>query len=110
MDQNMYEYEIVEMAASLGEADRRKFMTVLQSQSKNPVVMYGCNIWLGWFGIDRFMLGNFLLGFLKLITFGGLGLWVVIDCFSIGRRTREKNIEIAQYIYDSLLERQSAKD
>ena len=33
----------------------------------------------GIYGIDRMYLGKWLTGLLKLLTFGGFGLWLVID-------------------------------
>jgi TM2 domain-containing membrane protein YozV len=34
---------------------------------------------LGWLGVDRFYLGYIGLGVIKLLTFGGFGVWAVID-------------------------------
>ena len=36
-------------------------------------------IFVGALGIDRFYSGSILLGVLKLVTLGGLGLWWLID-------------------------------
>ena len=41
------------------------------------------SILLGSLGVDRFYLGYTLLGILKLITFGGFGIWWLIDVIMI---------------------------
>ena len=33
----------------------------------------------GYLGLDRFYQGEVALGVIKLITFGGLGVWYIID-------------------------------
>ena len=43
------------------------------------------SIFLGELGIDRFYLGYMGLGFLKLITAGGVGIWWIIDIITIAR-------------------------
>lgn len=41
---------------------------------------------LGGIGIDRFYLGKYITGILKLITFGGLGIWSLIDIVLVATR------------------------
>ena len=38
---------------------------------------------IGNLGADRFYLGYFWLGMLKLLTFGGCCVWTTIDCYLI---------------------------
>jgi TM2 domain-containing membrane protein YozV len=38
----------------------------------------------GYFGLDRFYLGQTGLGIAKLLTFGGCGLWALYDSLMIG--------------------------
>ncbi|MEP3889885.1 MAG: TM2 domain-containing protein [Hellea sp.] len=99
MDRLIYDRNLMEMAASLEESDRRKFIDIVQRETQNPVELFGWNMWLGFFGIDRFIVGDVGLGILKLITFGGMGIWQIVDCFLIGNRTRTKNWEKILDIY-----------
>jgi TM2 domain-containing membrane protein YozV len=43
------------------------------------------SIFLGIFGADRFYVGRFELGALKLLTFGGYFIWWVIDVILLCR-------------------------
>jgi TM2 domain-containing membrane protein YozV len=51
---------------------------------KSQAVAFVLSWLLGYFGIDRFYLGYVGLGLLKLLTFGGCGIWALIDHLIIG--------------------------
>jgi hypothetical protein len=49
-------------------------------------------MFFGIFGVDRFYLGYFRTGILKLLTLGGLGVWAVVDLlFLLANRRRDRN-------------------
>ncbi|MDO5088487.1 MAG: TM2 domain-containing protein [Leptotrichiaceae bacterium] len=67
----------------------------LQSISlKNASTMTLISVFLGQWGIDRFMLGEIGLGILKLLTCGACGVWTVIDWFLISKKTKEYNFKL----------------
>ncbi|MBP5257506.1 MAG: TM2 domain-containing protein [Prevotella sp.] len=61
------------------------------SQLKDPTTMLIISIFLGGWGVDRFMLGDTGLGIGKLLTGGGCGIWAIIDWFMIQDATKQKN-------------------
>ena len=92
----MYAYfnptDIPLIKSSLEKIDNEELIIFQSLDFKSPTVAIVLSILLGCFGIDRFYIGNILLGVLKLITFGGLGIWTIIDWFFIIDATRKSNL------------------
>jgi hypothetical protein len=62
-----------------------------QTSHKSFLTTWLLSLLLGFFGVDRFYLGKVGTGILKLITFGGFGIWALIDLILVlANRTRDK--------------------
>lgn len=58
---------------------------------KDPTVYTILSIFLGGYGVDRFMLGDVGMGVLKLLTGGVCGILWLYDIFTIQKRAMEEN-------------------
>lgn len=75
----------VSAPAQTGAAAERK--------QKNWVLVLIMSIFFGTLGVDRFIMGHVGWGILKLITFGGFGIWWLIDLILIAMKHEFKRIE-----------------
>ena len=59
----------------------------------NWVLTLIMSILFGHLGVDRFIMGKIGTGVLKLITFGGLGIWWLIDLILIAVKHKYEDVE-----------------
>ncbi|UTD04991.1 TM2 domain-containing protein [Treponema denticola] len=71
--------------------DDSRYATISSVEMKDPTTMLLISIFLGEFGVDRFMLGNTGMGILKLLTAGLCGVLWLIDLIQISGKTKEYN-------------------
>jgi len=64
----------------------------MQPRKVNWVVTLILSFFFGSLGVDRFYMGKVGTGILKLITFGGFGLWWLIDLILIAAHYQFKGI------------------
>lgn len=102
MNRRAYQQELMQIVTSIPESRRAEYLQIFLEKEKNPVVAFGWNAFLGYFGADRFYNGQALLGVIKLLTFGGLGLWVLVDCFLAPGIARDQSIQAARSLRDSM--------
>lgn len=80
------------MRNQLEKVEDNKLMVIQSIDYKDPTTLLIVSIFLGHLGVDRFMLGQTGLGLAKLFTCGGLGIWTLIDWFTVVDRTKEMNL------------------
>lgn len=71
-------------------ADDDIFEIIYNMKLKKPSTA----VLLGFLCLDRFMFKQGVLGVIKLLTYGGLGIWWLIDIFTASKRAKEYNFSI----------------
>lgn len=75
------------------EMDKDAFDSILTVNLKSVQTTLLVSIFLGNLGIDRFMIGDIGMGFLKLLTCGLCGILWLYDLFTISSRVKTINFE-----------------
>lgn len=82
---------ITQIKNKLSSLDNERLIMATSMEYKKPMIMLLVSIFLGYLGIDRFLLGHTSYGIIKLLTGGGCGIWWLIDLFKITSMTKEDN-------------------
>jgi len=80
------------------DAQKILFTSRYNGEKKDRTLALILSIFLGELGVDRFYAGDIRIGFGKLLTLGGLGLWWLIDIFLIMGRIDAINNKVANQI------------
>ena len=75
----------------MAQCDDSRFAMIASVKLKNPKNMLLVSIFLGGYGIDRFMLGDIAMGALKFFTAGLFCILWIADIFTIQNKTKELN-------------------
>ena len=90
----------VRLEDELLAADENKTYDIKHAELVNPTKIMMVSYFVGFLGIDRFMLGDNAMGALKLFTLGGFGILTFVDWFTLGSNLKEKNYKIIKKIIE----------
>ena len=68
-----------------------RFPILSSVELKDPTTLLLVSIFLGYLGVDRFMIGDVGMGVLKLLTAGVCGILAIYDWCTISNKVRELN-------------------
>ena len=83
--------KIMYLKEKLYNLDDYKFSLLSTIELKDPTTLLLISLFLGGFGVDRFMLKETGMGVLKLLTGGLCGILALVDLFTIQKKTKDLN-------------------
>lgn len=79
---------------ALAAADEGKAEAVLGAKLHGTLSVVLLSVFLGWLGVDRFVIGDVRPGVCKLLFWWlTLGIWPLIDIFFCYKKAKQKNFE-----------------
>ncbi len=86
------EEKVILFRNRLREAPESAYDGIITAKLKKPTHILLFSIFLGWLGVDRFVLGDTGLGVAKvLLCWATCGIWWLVDLFIVSNRAKEKN-------------------
>lgn len=85
-------HSIQRLHQNLLAADENTSQLLASTSLKRPDTALLLSILTGSLGIDRFYVGDTMLGVVKLVTAGGCGIWWLLDLFFIRAAARQNNL------------------
>lgn len=90
------EREIGKIREYLMSLDKNQMNVIEGLSFQTPMTVWIVSFFLGYLGIDRFIIGDTMMGILKLLTGGLCGIMWLVDLFLITGKTREANFKKLQ--------------
>lgn len=86
-------YDLVVIKKQLESLTPEQIQLLASGDYLDPTTNVIVSVLVGSLGVDRFLIGQTGYGVLKLITFGGFGIWTLVDWFQISGLTKKANME-----------------
>lgn len=83
--------DLENIKAKLATADDNKLDMIANAKLRKPTLILIFSI-VCW-GVDRILLGQTVMGIVKILTCGGCWVWGIIDLISYKKRTFKYNAE-----------------
>lgn len=85
------------------EQMKKKILKKANPKQNKPKIALILGIFLGWAGADRFYKGDIWLGIFKLISFGGLGLWWILDLFIVPKQVNQEHQSSKMTLFEKIM-------
>jgi TM2 domain-containing membrane protein YozV len=91
--------KMIYLREKLYNITEEQFNMLSMVEFKDPTTLLIISLFLGSWGIDRFMLKDTGMGILKLLTGGCCGILTIIDWFSVQGKAKEKNFNALMMLF-----------